>query len=161
MWSSDRRNFLALLAAAPVAACGFSPAMAPGGAGHALWEQVQIDDPAERTGFNYVTRMEERLGRAIRPRFRLTWTFATQAVGAAVTPSGNITRYSLIGRVNYSLIRIEGGQTVTSGSLESFTSFNNSGSTLASVTAERDAYERLAVILADQTMARLLAAAPK
>ncbi|MGN0932203.1 LPS assembly lipoprotein LptE [Falsigemmobacter intermedius] len=161
MWSSDRRKFLVLLAAAPVAACGFSPAMAPGGAAHALWQQVQIDDPVERNGFNYVTRLEERLGRATGPRFRLSWTLRTEAVGAAVTPSGAITRYSLIGRVTYSLTRIEGGQTVASGNLESFTSFDSSGSTLASVTAERDAYERLAVILADQTTARLMAAAPK
>lgn len=161
MWSSDRRKFLTLLAAASVAACGFSPAFAPGGAGHALRGQVQITDPSDRSGFDYVTRLEERLGRVTAPRYRLNWSLKTEPVGAAVSPTGAINRYTLTGRATYSLLAAESGRVVASGEVSSFTSWGTSGTTLASVTSEQDAYRRLAIILADQTVARLIAAHPQ
>lgn len=158
---SDRRQVLALLAAAPLAACGFSPAYAPGGAAHALREAVVLAEPKDRDGFDFANRLEDRLGRASAPRFRLDWSVDADPVGAGLTPSGAITRYTLTGRARYALVRLEGGQTVASGSADSFTSWSTSGSTVATLTAEQDAHRRLMIILADQVAARLIAAAPQ
>lgn len=158
---SDRRKVLGLLAAAPLAACGFSPAHAPGGAAHALRGAVVLADPADRNGFDFANRLEDRLGRATVPRFRLDWSVAAEPVGAGITPTGAITRYTLKGSARYALVRLGNGETVTSGNADSFTSWSTSGSTVATLSAEQDAHRRLMVILADQVVARLIAAAPQ
>ena len=158
MWSSDRRHFLTLAAATFVAACGFTPLHAPGGSGAALRGQVAFADPTTRDGFDYVNRLEDRLGKAASPAYRLEWTVEANPVGAGVTPAGAITRYSLKGKASYILVSQATGQTVTSGQVESFTSWSTSGSTVSTLSAEDDAHRRLMIILADQTVSRLYAA---
>lgn len=157
---SDRRLFL-LTGLAALAGCGFAPAYAPGGAGAALRGAVALADPTDRDGFDFAARLEDRLGRAEAPRFRLDWQVATEPVGAGITPTGAITRYTLKGRARFALVAAGSGATVTSGTVESFTSWSTSGSTVATLTAEQDARRRLMVILADQVVARLIAAAPQ
>lgn len=157
---SDRRVFL-LTGLAALAGCGFAPAYAPSGAASALRGAVALADPTDRDGFDFAARLEDRLGRATAPRFRLDWSVQTDPVGAGITPTGAITRYTLKGRASYALVAAGGGGTVTSGSVESLTSWSTSGSTVATLTAEQDARRRLMVILADQVVARLIAAAPK
>lgn len=158
---SDRRKVLALLLAAPLAACGFAPAYGPGGAAAALRGAVALAEPADRDGFDFAARLEDRLGRASAPRFRLDWSVETTPVGAGITPTGAITRYTLQGKATFRLIRETDGDVVASGTAESFTSYATSGSTVATLTAEADAHRRLMVILADQVVARLIAAAPQ
>ena len=158
---SDRRHLLGLMLALPLAACGFAPAEAPGGAAHALRGAVALDEPADRDGFDFAARLEDRLGRVASPRFRLAWTVEVVPVGAGITPTGAITRYTLTGRATYRLADAGTGALVASGVAESFTSYSTSGSTVATLTADQDARRRLMVILADQVVARLIAAAPK
>ena len=50
--------------------------------------------------------------------------------------------------------------TVTSGTVDSFTGYSATGSTVATRAARADAEERLTTILADQIVTRLIAAAP-
>lgn len=156
---SDRRSVLALLGAAALAGCGFSPAYAPGGAGAALRGQVALAEPSDKDGFDFANRIEDRLGRSSGP-LRLEWSVTTDPVGAGITPSGSITRYTLRGKASY-MLQAADGRTLTSGAVESFTSWSTSGSTVATLSAESDAHRRLMVILADQVVARLIAAAPK
>ncbi len=61
MSSSDRRTVLTLLAALPVAACGFVPAYGPNGPAKALMGRVRVDDPGDKRSFDLVARLEERL----------------------------------------------------------------------------------------------------
>ncbi|MBL3565900.1 hypothetical protein JMM59_12930, partial [Rhodovulum sulfidophilum] len=51
----------------------------------------------------------------------------------------------------------DSGSVVQSGEVDSFTAYSATGSTVATRTAERDAYRRLMVILADEMVTRLLA----
>lgn len=159
MWSSNRRSFLSFgLAGFALAGCGFAPAYGPGGVGTALRGQISLPDPKDRDGYDFFNRLRDRLGDPTTPRFRLDYTVASEPVGAGIRPSGAITRYTLTGRARYALISAATGQTVTSGQVESFTSWSTSGSTVATLAAEADAHRRLMVILADQTVTRLLAA---
>ncbi len=158
---SDRRQVLTLLGAALLAGCGFQPAYAPGGAGAALRDSLILTAPTERNGYDFVNRIEDRLGRATSPRFRLDWSVIAEPMGAGITPTGAITRYTLKGRARYALLAEGSGQTLASGTVESFTSWSTSGSTVATLAAEGDAHRRLMVILADQVVARLIAAAPQ
>lgn len=155
---SDRRSFV-LLAAVALAGCGFAPAYGPGGVASALRGAVALAPPADRDGFDFHARLEDRLGRVGVERFRLTWTVNAQPVGAGITPTGAVTRFTLNGQASYALLAVDGA-TVASGVVRSFTSWSTSGSTVATLSAESDARKRLMVILADQVVARLIAAQP-
>lgn len=154
---SDRRAFLALLIAAPAAACGFVPAYGPSGPARALDGQIGIDDPADKNGFDLVGRLQERLGRAQAPAWRLSYTISVYEAGLGITLSNTTTRYDVIGSVSYSLRPAGDDQIVASGTVKNFTSYSASGTVVSTSTSERDAYQRLMRMLADQIVTDLIA----
>lgn len=153
----DRRSLILLPLA--LAACGFAPAYGPGGAAADLQGSVRVAAPTDKNGFDLVERLEERLGLANGPRFDLTYTISTSAVGVGITPEDATTRFHLTGTVEWSLISRETGSRVAGGTVESFTAYSATGSTVAGLTAEEDAAYRLMRILADQIVTRLIATA--
>ena len=157
MSSSDRRSVLALLSLAPLAACGLTPAFGTGGPAEQLLGAVHTADPTEKTGFDFVQRVEERLGRPTTPLFDLAYTITTRPVGVGITAAGAITRFNLTGSVDWTLTRSSDGSRVTGGRAESFTSYSATGSTVAGLAAETDAGLRLMRLLADQVVTHLVA----
>jgi LPS-assembly lipoprotein len=143
-----------------LAACGFSPAYAPGGPALVLRNAVRPDRATSDIGFAFATRIEERLGPAREPAFLLGFDFDLDVEGLARTPDNSILRYNLAGRVRYALRRASDGAVLTSGVAESFVSYSAIGTTVATRASQTDAYDRLAVILADEVVTRLIAAAP-
>jgi LPS-assembly lipoprotein len=160
MSSSDRRTLLCLLAGLPLAACGFSPVYAPGGPAAALRGRIRVDAPTDRNGFDFVERLEERLGRPQAPIYDLSYTIKTNQISVGITPDNDITRYNLTGRVDWSVTDRTSGARVAGGTAESFTSFSATGSTVAGLAAEEDAGLRLMRILADQIVTKITATAP-
>ena len=159
MSSSDRRLFLLGLAALPLAGCGFEPAYGTGGVAEKLRGRVLVDAPDDRDGFTLVSRLEERLGRAQAPAYRLSYAIETEKDDLAITTAQEITRYHVVGRVSYSLTEAGSGTVLAQGRVDSFTGYSATGTTVSTLAAERDAYERLMIILADQIVTRLIAAA--
>jgi LPS-assembly lipoprotein len=157
MSSSDRRTFLLLMAAMPVAGCGFAPAYGTGGPAAGLQGRIRVNDPYNKNGFDLVQRLEERLGRPEAPRYALSYSITTRAIGVGVTPEGAITRYNLTGSVDWGLTDATTGVRLTGGKVNSFTSYSATGSTVAGLAAEQDAALRLMRILADQIVTRLIA----
>ncbi len=153
----DRRSFLLMPLA--LAACGFSPTLAPGSAAAGLQGKVRVADPGDKNGFDFVQRMEERLGRPNDPVYELTYAITTRAVGVGITPEGAILRYNLTGSVDWTLSRRADGMRVTGGRVEGFTSYSATGSTVAELAAQTDASLRLMRILADRIVMRLQATA--
>lgn len=153
MSSLNRRTLLAL----PVvlAACGFSPVYAPGGAGEALRGQVLVQEPTTPAGYLMTRQLENRLGRSNAPRYALDMTLTTDEEGLAVNSSGDITRFNVLGEAGYALRDLDSGAVVTSGTVQNFTAYSATGTTVATLAAQRDAIERLMTILADQITARL------
>ncbi|MGL4237677.1 LPS assembly lipoprotein LptE [Tabrizicola sp.] len=147
-----------LLAPLALAACGFTPAYAPGGAATKLVGTVWAQDPTDKNAFDLVERLEERLGRPENIRYDLTYSIATEAVGVGFTTDNQITRFNLKGVIDYSLTERGTGTRVTGGRVQSFTAYSATGSTVAGLAAEEDAAYRLMRILADQIVARLIAA---
>lgn len=144
--------------AAPLAGCGFMPALAPGGAAAGLDGAFRVDAPTDKNGFDLVERLEERLGRPEAPRYRLAYTISVKPVGVGVTTENAITRYNLTGAVDYT-VTDETGARVTGGRVQNFTSYSATGSTVAGLAAEEDAAFRLMRILGDQIVTRLVATA--
>ncbi len=156
---------LTLAAALVASACGFTPVYAPGGNGNALYGQIVIPVPeqADATGdsnaYFLVRDLEQRLGRTSSGDYQLNLTLSTRSEGQAITADNSITRYSIIGAAGYSLTRLADGVVISSGTESNFTGYSATGSTVETLAGERDAFERLMRILADQITARLLATA--
>lgn len=159
MSSFNRRSFLFLPLG--LAACGFSPALAPGGAATGLMGTVRAADPTDKNGFDFVERIEERIGRPEAQRYDLAYSIATEAVGVGVTTDSRITRYNLKGAIDYALTDTATGERISGGRVQSFTSYSATGSTVAGLAAEEDAAFRLMRLLADQVVARLIAEAAR
>lgn len=157
MSSFDRRSLILLPLA--LAACGFQPVYAPGGTGSALYGRVSVVAPSNRESYLLFRTLEDRLGRTDTPTWRLAVTPTVIQEGQAVTASGNITRFSVVGSVVYSLHRADDDSVVTSGNVQNFTGYSATGSAVETLAAESDAIERLMQLLADQIFARLLATA--
>ena len=152
-WSS-RRSVLGFLL---LAACGFTPAFGTKGPAEGLLGTVRTADPTDKNSFDFVQRMDERLGRPAAPAYDLAYVIATKPIGVGITPEGAITRYTLTGQVDWSLTRRSDGVRLTGGQVESFTAYSATGSTVAGLAAEEDAALRLMRLLADQIVMRMTA----
>lgn len=156
MWS--RRALV--LAALAVAACGFAPVYGPGGAGTRLQGQVHVADPVSADDYAFLRRMTERLGPADSGRYDLSYSLRIAVVPQAITPDQVTTRFSLNGTAAYRLTDSASGATLAQGEVSNFTSHSTVGTVIATNAAEQDARDRLAVMLADQVVTRLLAQVP-
>jgi len=159
------RRTLLLLAPLALVACGFTPVYAPGGSGDALYGQVTVQAPedipstSEVDSYLLVKNLEQRLGRAGAGNYQLDLTLATRDEGQAITADDQTTRYSILGKASYSLTRQSDGKVVASGEVDNFTGYSATGSTVDTLASERDAHQRLMVILADQINTRILSTA--
>ncbi|MGJ8545757.1 MAG: LPS assembly lipoprotein LptE [Sulfitobacter sp.] len=136
-------------------ACGFQPVYGPGGTATRLQDRIDVQEPSSRDGYLLTRQLETRLGRG--SDYSLSIDVTSEAEGLAINTAGDITRYNLIGSADYALTDRATGQIVTSGFVQNFTGYSATGSTVATLSAERDAQKRLMTILADQIVTRLFA----
>lgn len=154
MWWS-RRFILALPLA--LAACGFSPAFGPSGNADILRATIEVQAPKNRADFDFVRHFEERLGTASVARYDLRYAISTQTVPLGFAQDGSITRYNLVGAVDWQLIDRATAQERAKGRAQNFTAWSATGVTIAAVNAQTDASARLMRSLADQVVAQLIA----
>ncbi|SIO17490.1 LPS assembly lipoprotein LptE [Vannielia litorea] len=153
-WRSALFGGLALLGA-----CGFAPLYGPGGPGETLHGQVEIAEPTTENEFDFVSRLETRLGRTAAGPMRLDYAITTRREGLAITADQETQRYNILGEVRYQVTDTTTNVVLSTGRTHSFTSYSATGTTVATTTAARDAEARLMVILADQAVTHLLATA--
>lgn len=122
---------------------------------------VRAADPTDKNAFDFVERIEERIGRPEAHRYDLSYTIATETVGVGITPDNRITRYNLKGAIDWALIETATGARITGGRVQSFTAYAATGSTVAGLAAEEDAAYRLMRLLADQIVTLLVAEAAR
>lgn len=160
MSSSDRRLFLLGLATLPLAACGFTPAYGPEGGAGALRGRVAVQTPVSKGDFDFVSRLESRIGRGEAAAYDLGYSIAATRQSGGITAANETTRYTLRGTATWTLTDRASGSRVAGGEVSAFTSWSATGTTVAGLAAEDDAARRLMVMLADQVVIRLLAFAP-
>lgn len=160
MWLSDRRVFLAGALAA-LGACGFQPVYGPGGAGGSLLSQITVAAPQTPEAYLFTRRFEGRAGRGgPSPRYRLTVGLSTDQTGSGAISSGSTTRIRVDGTARYALLDSATDVVLLEDSTEAFTGYSTTGSTVSTLASERDALERLMVILADRVIDALILAEP-
>lgn len=157
MWLSDRRTFLIAIAAA-LSGCGFTPAYGPSGPARKLLGQITVDAPENRDEQLLVQNLETRLGRTLTGRYELGYTLSFIEERMAVSGDNITSRFNIVGSIAYTLRDVATEKVLTSGKVNSFTGYSTTSSTVATLASERDARERLAVILSDQIVTRLIAA---
>ncbi len=155
MSSSDRRVFLLGLAA--LTGCGFEPVYAPGNRADGLRGRIDIAEPADEEGFALVRRLEDRLGQSGGGDLTLNAEIRLDEEAVGFLPDGSISRYNVLGQVSWSLN--DGAGQRLSGSERSFTSYSATSTTVATIVAQRNAHERLMIVLADRIVADILAGA--
>ena len=116
-----------------------------------------MDPPRDEAGFQLVQRIEERLGRAADPTYRLAVTLDVAREDRAIDPDGDIRRLHLVGSARYELRDAATGAVVRAGDVDDFVGYSATGNTVATLAARRDAQERLMTILADQIVVQLQA----
>ncbi|MEJ6399187.1 LPS assembly lipoprotein LptE [Yoonia sp. 208BN28-4] len=149
----------ALLGLLALGACGFTPVYSPGGAGDALQNATSLVTPETVAGFALRQQLESRLGRARSDRFTLETTLDQSRTPATITVDGDTTRFNLVGTAGWVLTDRATGA-VYDGTVETFTSYATTGSTVATQAARADARDRLSVALADMIVAQLIIAVP-
>lgn len=163
MSSSDAMGRRAVLAGGTavlmlaLTGCGLTPVYGTGGAGSRLFGKVRPRDPETYQDFAFNQRLSERLGTDTQPLYDLDYRLALGIVPQAITPDQVTTRFALNGTADF-ILKTRGGAAVAQGRVSAFTSYSTTGTTIATLSAEADARRRLAVILADQMVTRLLAA---
>ena len=156
--SSYSRRFV-LLAPLALAACGFTPIYGRGSAAEALQGKIALGDVDSRLTFEFNEQLENRLGRAEAPLFRLDVDLNVTSKGLAITQDNAITRYNLTGVTTFSLVRLADGAVVLQDRLRAFTAYSATASAYATFVSERDPKRRLAVSLADQIATRIASSA--
>ncbi|NVO57635.1 hypothetical protein HW561_17705 [Rhodobacteraceae bacterium B1Z28] len=151
----DRRTLLMLPLA--LAACGFEPVYAPGGSGSELFGKVAVSAPNTVESYLLVQNLEQQLGRSASSGndYNLDVQVSTVIRGAAITTTNETNRYTIDGQAQYALRSNETGQVVASGTVTDFVGYSAAGSTVSTLADERDAKERLMVILSGQIVNRL------
>lgn len=155
MSSFNRRAVLVSLVA--VAGCGFQPVYGPGSASERLRGRVKVLPPLDEPGFALVNRLEERLGQPRRADLTLDAQIRLSESAVGFLPDGSISRYNVLGRVEWSLVRTHDEARLREGREQAFTSYSATSTTVATIFARRDARERLMVILADRIVADIMA----
>lgn len=146
-----------LLALPLLASCGFAPVYGPQGAGTALQGRVLVEAPETRDDQLLLQQIERRLGRAATPTFDLGIDLIVTQEGLAIDADGDIDRYNLLGTATYVLTSAENGAVIGTGTVTNFTGYSATGTTVATLAAERDARKRLMTILGDMIVDRLIA----
>ncbi|UOA25561.1 LPS assembly lipoprotein LptE [Pseudosulfitobacter sp. DSM 107133] len=146
-----------LLALPLLAACGFAPVYGPQGAGTALQGRVLVEAPDTRDDQLMLQQIERRLGRAGDPAYGLAIDLIVTREGLAIDADGDIDRYNLLGTATYTLTSSANSAVVSTGTVTNFTGYSSTGSTVATLAAERDARQRLMTALGDMVVDRLVA----
>ena len=125
----------------------------------ALRSTIAVTEPDTRIEFAFAQQFEDRLGRPGDPRYALTYTLLLEETALAIDEANNIERFNIEGTLDWRLVPEGADRPILAGREVSFTAYSATGSTISTLESERDAQRRLAVILADAVVTRLLSEA--
>lgn len=159
---SDRRTFVTGLAAlAGLSACRLQPAYGTDGAARAFYGRIETTEPGFAEAYVLNRRIEERLGRGgPAAPLVLDVDLKIESEGLGTDRDGSNQRVHVTGEARYRLSRRGETGALAQGIVRQFTGYSPTGNTVATRAARGAARERLAAILADAVVERLLLAAP-
>ncbi|MBE7217671.1 MAG: hypothetical protein INR64_04290 [Caulobacteraceae bacterium] len=157
---------LALAAAAPLAACGFTPLYATPGVTGGL-AGVAVDPPEHsRTGFLLSQKLDDEFGRknGVEPTYRLGIAVREYRVPKGVRVNNVANRYEIDLNASFTLTDAATGRVLLTGSAPVQVSYDSADAPYAGVAAAADGEERAAeqaAVLIRLQVSRWLAANPR
>jgi LPS-assembly lipoprotein len=142
-----RSGLVATLATVAVSlgGCGFTPLYGSPGAVQGL-SRIAVTAPPGRVGYLIRENLDDALGRdkTAPAAYRLEMTLAETRGPRGLTRTDVADYYDVGLTVHYSLIAIETGKVVSTGSVASQVSYDDSGQAYADIAAAQDADSRIA-----------------
>ena len=154
MSSSTLTRCFALLGLSGLAGCGFVPLHSGTGVPQEAFVFETGDSVAD---FRLREQLIRRLGPMAFAQYSLKTTLRISERAAAIADDGDTSRLNVIGTADWSVVDIATDTQLGNGTVEAFTSYSATGSTVATQTARDDARARLSVILADMIVIRTTA----
>lgn len=143
----SRAGLIAALAAVALSlgGCGFTPLYATPSVVQGL-SRIAIAAPPGRVGYLLRENLDDALGRdtTAPAAYRLEMTLAETRGPRGLTRTDVADYYDIDLTIHYSLIAIETGKVVSTGSVASQVSYDDSGQAYADIAAAQDADARIA-----------------
>lgn len=148
-----RRSVILGAAAMALLACGFKPAYGPTGTATALRDMVSVREPSSAVEFEFVSRVEARIGASSSPRYELNYVL--NSLGVSGDAAG--TRLIYRGMASWSLTDLVSQKQVAGGKVNGAIARSTSPSVVSTYVSEKDINRRMAIFLADRVLVRLFA----
>lgn len=152
---------LLVVAALPLAGCGFRPLYADRGADSTVNKLADIDvsAPENATGrvlkYNMLDRLSETGYAPASAAYKLVLMPTAYTQDVAVQQNSAVTRANYVMVVSFSLVETAKGKTVYRSTARSRSSYNRVESEFANLTAAKDAEERTSEAIADDIKLQL------
>ena len=148
---------LLLLAALLLPGCGLHPLYAGGGSGAvaSALSGVEVAPIEGKSGWLVTNALRDRLAATGTPRYRLEIKLDDQIAGLGLRRDDSVSRERRTLRARYQLVDAASGAVVVDATAGSDAGIDVVRSEYATIAAENTAQERLAVIVADQIVARV------
>ena len=154
MSSFDRRSALALLVLTLAGSCGISPAGRTRGLPIG---RIAVEVPGGRKAFTLESQLEERLGRdESAVDYQLFVTLETSERRSGASGSGGIDRFAADGVAEFELIDVQSGHSLYQDKVSASASWSATDHIVSSLSAHRDAEDRMINQIADRIVTRLM-----
>ncbi len=161
MSSSERRTVLAGLAGLGLLALGgcFRPMLRADAAARTMRHRIALPSVNGRFDHYLVDSLENRLGEAVDPAFRLAVVTTITEEGLAVAQDNAVTRISLLAKAAWTLTRVGTAEPLIDDITYSQAGYNATGSLFATHQTRLDIERRLARDLGERISRSILARA--
>lgn len=157
----DRRRVLGLMAASPLAACGFEPVYRDATEAADLYGQIAIKPVSGRYAFELREELQHLLGTPVSdPRYAMSLSLRITSAGIAISDTQGTTRNNLTGVATFSITPSAGGAIVYTDSVSHFTAYSSNAETYPTRIASQGARSKLARSLAHEVERRIALTAP-
>ncbi|MBI1404937.1 MAG: hypothetical protein GC145_02275 [Caulobacter sp.] len=139
----------ALLLAAPLGGCGFTPLYAAPGVSPGL-SAIETIAPEGRTGALLRESLDDALAHdaAAPPQWRLELALKEQRIPRGRRPDGVASRYEYVVNADWKLVSRATGETAAQGSSRAEVTFDRADQPYAAIAAQQDAEQKVADELA-------------
>ena len=148
---------LALLFGVFIASCAFEPAwIAKDNKRKILWQRVDLKEPITINEFRLNGYLASRIGDADDADFFLQYELFTETKRTALSFDGKAYRIRILGEVKFSLLHSAEDTILFSSSVKDSLGYSDAIMAATDQASERDAYNRLMVLLGDRIVDELL-----
>lgn len=154
----DKKKYIfSILVSVLIAGCSFEPAWIAGNnKAKTFWQKIDLKEPKTSNEFRLNRYLVSRVGDAEDAEFLLKYELFTKTKRTALSFDGKAYRIRIHGEVKFSLIHNSRNVVLISSSVKDSLGYSDAILAVTDQASERDAYERLMVLLGDKIVDELL-----